>query len=82
MCTYNIKIDDEVMEKVRPSIASGMNEDAWVQLQVEMLFAQMAASWRNASFDDAYMENLIRLSAPQWQDVKDADQWVHELRGE
>lgn len=82
MCTYNIKIDDEVMEKVRPSIASGMNEDAWVQLQVEMLFAQMAASWRNASFDDAYMENLIRLSAPKWQDVKDADQWVHELRGE
>ena len=44
MCTYNIKIDDAVMEKVRPSIASGMNEDAWVQLQVEMLFAQMAAS--------------------------------------
>ena len=43
MCTYNVKIDDAVMEKVRPSITSGMNEDAWVQLQVEMLFAQMAA---------------------------------------
>ena len=43
MCTYNVKIDDAVMEKVRPSITSGMNEDAWVQLQVEMLFTQMAA---------------------------------------
>ena len=30
------------MEKVRPSITSGLNEEAWVQLQVEMLFAQMA----------------------------------------
>jgi hypothetical protein len=82
MCKYNIAIDDALMEEVRPVITEGMDEDAWVQLQVEMLFAQMAASWRKASFDDAYMENLIRLSAPQWQDVKDADQWVHELRGE
>lgn len=82
MCTYNVRIDDAVMEEVRPSIASGINEDAWVQLQVEMLFAQIAASRRKASFDDAYMANLIKLSASEWQDVKDADKWVHELRGE
>jgi len=82
MCTYNIAIDDAVMEKVRPSIASGMNENAWVQLQVDLLFKKMATSLRKTSFDDAYMENLINLSAPEWQDVKDADKWVHELRGE
>ena len=44
MCTYHVRIDDAVMEEVRPSIAKGMEEDAWVQLQVEMLFSQMAAS--------------------------------------
>ena len=82
MCRYNIAIDDAVMEKVRPIIAEGMDEDAWVQLQVEMLFSQMVASRRNASFDDDYMKNLINLSAPAWRDVKDADRWVHELRGE
>lgn len=82
MCKYNIAIDDAVMEEVRPAIAEGMEEDAWVQLQVEMLFSQMAAARRKASFDDDYMANLINLSAPAWKDVKDADQWVHELRGE
>ena len=82
MCRYNISIDDAVMDEVRPSIMSGMDEGAWVQLQVEMLFSQMAAQRRMTSFDDDYMSNLIRLSAPAWKDVKDADEWVHELRGE
>ena len=42
MCRYNIAIDDSVMERVRPSITKGMEEAAWVQLQVEKLFSQMA----------------------------------------
>ena len=47
MCTYHIRIDDAVMEAVRPSIASGMDENAWVQMQVEALFAQMVTETRN-----------------------------------
>ena len=43
MCNYSIAIDEAVMEKVRPSITEGMEENAWVQLQVEMLFSRMAA---------------------------------------
>ena len=82
MCTYNVKIDDAVMEKVRPTIGKGLTEEAWVQLQVDMLFSQMAASCRKASFDDGYMSDLISLSAPAWKGVEDADKWVHELRGE
>ena len=82
MCRYNIAIDDDVMEDVRPSIANGVEENAWVQMQVELLFKQIAASRRTASFDDAYMSNLINLSAPAWKDVNDADEWIHELRGE
>ena len=82
MCKYIVTIDDAVMEEVRPVIAKGMDEDAWVQLQVGLLFSQMAASRRNATFDNDYMANLINLSAPAWKDVQDADQWIHELRGE
>lgn len=44
MCKYSILIDDVVMEKVRPSITKGMNEEAWVQEQVEILFSKMAES--------------------------------------
>ena len=82
MCRYNISIDDAVMEKVRPSITQGMDEDAWVQLQVEMLFSQMAASHRETSFDDAYMSAFISQSASAWKGVRDADEWIHDLRGE
>lgn len=49
MCRFNIAIDDAVMEDVRPSITSGMDEDAWVQLQVEMFFSRMAAEARKKS---------------------------------
>ena len=72
MCTFDTKF-----KKVMSA-----NKSVIIIAAVFMLFAQMAASWRKPAFDDAYMENLIKLSAPEWKDVKDADQWVHELRGE
>ena len=53
MCRYNISIDDALMEAIRPSITQGMDEDTWVQLQVEMLFSQMAASQREATLEAA-----------------------------
>jgi len=43
MCKYNITIDDALMEEVRPSIGNGVDEVAWVQLQVEALFKKLAA---------------------------------------
>ena len=82
MCRYNISIDDRVMKEVRPSITLGMTEEAWVQLQVEMLFSQLAASRKEVIFDDNYMSKLISQSAPAWEGVNDADKWVHALRGE
>jgi len=42
MCKYTISIDDAVMEKVRPTIAKGMDENTWVQIHVQMMFAKMA----------------------------------------
>lgn len=43
MCVYNIRIDDAIMDEVRPSITKGLDESVWVQLQVEALFSQLAA---------------------------------------
>ena len=32
------------------------------------------------TFDEEYMRRLIKLSAPSWKGVGDADVWVHDLR--
>jgi hypothetical protein len=47
MCIFNVAIDDAVMKDVRPTITEGMEEGAWVQLQVQTLFAKMAEDARN-----------------------------------
>lgn len=82
MCRYTIAVDDVIMEEMRPTIADGMDENQWVQLQVDMLFSKMRAERRKSSFDDNYMAELIKLSSPAWKDVRDADVWIHEMRGE
>ena len=56
MCNYNVVIDEAVMDEVRPSIAKGMEESTWVQLQVQTLFAKMAEEARNKK------KNSLRLS--------------------
>ena len=43
MCRYNIAIDDALMEKVRPAIDNSVDENLWVQNQVEALFRKIAA---------------------------------------
>lgn len=82
MCTYNISISDALIEQARPSIGDDAEMKKWMQQQMELLLVQFVASKRNQTFDDAYMSNLINLSAPSWRGVQDADAWVHELRGE
>ena len=60
MCKYSIAIDDAIMEEVRPAITEGMEEDAWVQLQVEMLFSQMAENARNKKKNDLRLSQRLR----------------------
>lgn len=55
MCTYNISIEEDVMEKVRPSIASGVSEEQWLQYQVNMLIEQILTSQNNKN--RVYLEN-------------------------
>ena len=60
MCKYNIAIDDAVMEEVRPSITNGMDEAEWVQLQVELLFSQMAADMKSQKQKKLMLSQRLR----------------------
>ena len=60
MCKYNIAIDDAVMEEVRPSITNGMDEDAWVQMQVEMLFKKLAETAKTKKKDGLLLSQRLR----------------------
>jgi len=60
MCKYNIAIDDALMEEIRPVITDGMEEGAWVQMQVEALFAQMAENARNKKKKDLRLSQRLR----------------------
>lgn len=72
MCNYSIAIDEAVMEKVRPSITEGMEEATWVQLQVEMLFSQMAAKAKTAKPHHQMLSQRLRgiAHAPKDFDYK------------
>lgn len=81
MCVFKIAVDDALMENVRPAIGEGVEESKWMQQQVELLLIQVAESHKKPAFDESYMDNLIGLSAPAWKGIKDADSWIHEIRG-
>ena len=44
MCRYNISIDDKLMERVRPSIGEGIDEEQWLQQQLTLLLLQMTSA--------------------------------------
>jgi len=60
MCTYHIAIDEAVMEEVRPTIAKWMEENDWVQMQVEMLFAKMAERVRARKSNSLSLSQRLR----------------------
>lgn len=44
MCTYNISVDDAVLEKVRPALPNNEAVEAWMQSQMDILLSQLAES--------------------------------------
>ena len=71
MCRYNIAIDDSLMEQVRPTIDSGMDEVAWVQLQVEDLFRKLAEKARSQKRTMSLSQRLRGIgTAPEGFDYK------------
>lgn len=60
MCKYNIAIDDAVMEEVRASITIDMDEAKWVQHQVELYFAKMAADAKSKNSRQLLLSQRLR----------------------
>ena len=72
MCTYNVRIDDAIMDQVRPSIIKGLDESVWVQLQVEALFTQLAAVAKKQQATQLTLSQRLRGigNAPEGFDYK------------
>lgn len=43
MCTYNISVDDELMERIRPAFEDNDAISNWMQAQIVSLLQQMAS---------------------------------------
>lgn len=44
MCTYNISVDDALMEQVRPAFADNDEINQWMQSQIVSLLQKMATN--------------------------------------
>ena len=72
MCRYSVSIDDVIMEEIRPSITSGIEENVWVELQVRDLFEQMAEKARKHKNHKSSISQRLRGigHAPEGFDYK------------
>ena len=71
MCRYNIAIDDALMEMVRPAIGNSVDENLWVQNQVEALFRKIAAKAMSKKKNETLSQRLRGIgSAPAGFDYK------------
>lgn len=44
MCTYNITVNDSLIEQARPAIGAGTDIGQWMQKQMETLLMRLASS--------------------------------------
>lgn len=44
MCTYNISVDDSVLERVKPALPNDEAVEAWMQSQMDILLLRLADS--------------------------------------
>lgn len=43
MCTVNIQVDDETMQRIRPELKNRKDIGAWLQRRVDLMIEEMAA---------------------------------------
>lgn len=60
MCTYNISIDDALMERVRPAFADNTAIRAWMQSQVEILLLQMVGNMERTPNQEVSITQQLR----------------------
>jgi hypothetical protein len=71
MCTYNISIDDALMERVRPAFADNTAIGKWMQSQVEILLLQMVGNMEQPRQETSITQQLRGIAkAPADFDYK------------
>lgn len=72
MCTYNLSINDSVMESIRPAFASEEALSRWMQEQMEQLMLQYVANLKSKESGKASLSSRLRgiASAPKDFDYK------------
>lgn len=72
MCTYNISINDSVMEDVRPAFADEEALSLWMQQQMELMLIKFAASLQKKKTANTPLSSRLRgiACAPKDFDYK------------
>jgi len=72
MCTYNLSINDSVMESIRPAFASEEALSRWMQEQMEQLMLQYVADLKAKERRKVSLSSRLRgiASAPKDFDYK------------
>ena len=72
MCTYNISIDDALMEKVRPTFPNSAALESWMQSQIEVLLLQIVSGMEHQGKTTVKLSQRLRgiAQAPENFDYK------------
>ena len=72
MCTYNITVDDKLMEKVRPVFTDNEAIGNWMQSQINLLLTRMAFGLEKESTKKEPLSKRLRgiAQAPLGFDYK------------
>lgn len=60
MCTYNISVNDELMERVRPAFKSNEDIGAWMQTQIELLLLKLVSNSDNKRQEHQPLSKRLR----------------------
>ena len=72
MCTYNITLNDNLVERARPAIGADTDISQWMQRQMEALLIRLAVSpQREAKPYDSDLEAILAMPIQNHIEVPD-----------
>lgn len=62
MCTYNISIDDTLIEQLRPSLGTDGDVHEWMQRQIELAVLRYVLQLKGDSMRQETIQRIIGIS--------------------
>jgi len=62
MCTYNISIDDTLIEQLRPTLGSDGDVNEWMQHQIELAVLQFVQQYKSKSMRQDSIRRIVSVS--------------------